>query len=71
MVGKGDPRQDLTQNGTGLPMLTNAPDQTKSTMPMGGLDAYQTLPEYLLAVRNPSVFLDWSTNCYQSPDLAL
>ena len=32
---------------------------------------YQTLPESLLAVRNPLVILDWSTNAYQSPDLAL
>ena len=71
MVGKGDPRQDQSQNGSGLPMLTNPPDQTKSTMPMGGLDAYQTLPEYLLAVRNPLVFLDWSTNAYHIADLGL
>ena len=32
---------------------------------------YQTLPEYLLAVRNPLAFLDWSTNAYHSPDLGL
>ena len=32
---------------------------------------YQTLPESMLAVRNPLVFLDWSTNAYHLPDLAL
>ncbi len=40
-------------------------------MSQGGSDAYQMLPESLLAVRNPLVFLDWSTNCYHSADLAL
>ena len=30
---------------------------------------YQTLPRSMLAVRTPLVFLDWSTNAYQSPDL--
>jgi hypothetical protein len=32
---------------------------------------YQTLPDPVLAERTALVFLDWSTNCYQSPDLAL
>jgi hypothetical protein len=32
---------------------------------------YQHLPRSLLAVRNPVVILDWSTNAYQPPDLAL
>jgi len=32
---------------------------------------YQTLPDPVLAVRNPLVVLDWSTNCYHPPDLAL
>ena len=31
---------------------------------------YQTLPDPVLAERNPMVFLDWSTNAYQSRDLA-
>jgi len=30
---------------------------------------YQMLPGSLLAVRNPLVILDWSTNAYQSADL--
>ena len=38
---------------------------------MGGSDAYQMLPESVLAVRNPLVVLDWSTNAYHSPDLGL
>ena len=40
-------------------------------MSQGGSDAYQMLPESLLAVRNPLVILDWSTNTYHLPDLAL
>ncbi len=40
-------------------------------MSQGGSDAYQMLPESMLAVRNPLVFLDWSTNCYHLPDLGL
>ena len=32
---------------------------------------YQTLPDPVLAARNPLVVSDWSTNCYQPPDLAL
>ena len=30
---------------------------------------YHSLPYSLLAVRNPLVVLDWSTNCYHPPDL--
>ena len=37
---------------------------------MGGPDAYQTLPEYLLAVRIALVILDWSTNAYHDADLS-
>ena len=40
-------------------------------MLLGGSDAYQMLPESVLAVRNPLVVLDWSTNAYHSPDLGL
>ena len=54
-----------------LPTLTNTHDQTKCTMPRGGSDAYQTLPDPVLAERTPLVILDWSTNAYQSADLAL
>jgi hypothetical protein len=46
-------------------------DPTKCTMRMGGPDAYQTLPDPVLAVRNPLADLVWSTNCYHPPDLAL
>ena len=38
-------------------------------MSQGGSDAYQMLPDPVLAVRNPVVVLAWSTNCYQSADL--
>ena len=69
-VGKGRTVEGQTQKAGGLPIVTNTPDQTKSTIRMGGLDAYQRLPEYLLAVRNPLVILDWSTNAYQCADLA-
>ena len=57
------------RTGLGLPLLTKAADQTKRTMPRGGRDAYQMLPESLLAVRNPLVFLDWSTNAYHPLNL--
>ena len=40
-------------------------------MSQGGSDAYQTLPDPMLAVRNPLVFLDWSTNAYHSLNLGL
>ena len=40
-------------------------------MSQGGSDAYQMLPESLLAVRNPLVHLDWSTNAYHVADLGL
>ena len=40
-------------------------------MSQGGSDAYQRLPDPVLAVRNPLVVLAWSTNCYQPADLAL
>ena len=36
---------------------------------MGGSDAYQTLPEYLLAMLKPLVILDWSTNAYHPLNL--
>jgi len=35
----------------------------------GPKDAYQTLPDSVLAVRNPLVILDWSTNAYHLIDL--
>ena len=40
-------------------------------MSQGGSDAYQTLPRSMLAMRNPLVILDWSTNAYHSRDLGL
>ena len=43
-----------------LPTLTNTPDQTKSTVSQGGSDAYQTLPDPVLAERIALVFLVWS-----------
>ena len=54
----------------GLPFPTNPSDQTKPTMLRGGSDAYQMLPDPVLAVRTPLVVLDWSTNCYHRADLA-
>ena len=54
-----------------LPLLTMGRHHTKCTMSRGGRDAYQMLPDPVLAVRNPLVFLDWSTNCYHPSDLAL
>ena len=70
MIGKGLQRQGESQNGSGLPTLTNPADHTKSTMSQGGSDPYQMLPGSVLAVRNPLVILDWSTNCYHGTDLA-
>ena len=55
----------------GLPNITDPADQTKSTILLGGSDAYQTLPEYLLAMLKPLVILDWSTNAYHPADLGL
>ena len=40
-------------------------------MSQGGSDAYQMLPDPMLAVRNPLVFLDWSTNAYHPAILSL
>ena len=54
-----------------LPFVTKAADHTKYTKPLTCVDPYQTLPDPVLAVRNPMVVLDWSTNCYHPPDLAL
>jgi hypothetical protein len=54
-----------------LPFVTNTLLQTKPTILLGGSDAYQPLPRSLLAERNPLVVLVWSTNAYQSADLAL
>ena len=59
------------RTNVGLPFPTNTGLQTKSTMSQGGSDAYQTLPRSVLAVRNPLVVLDWSTNCYHPSDLGL
>ena len=53
-----------------LPNITTRRHQTICTMSQGGSDAYQRLPDSLLAVRNPLVVLAWSTNCYQPADLA-
>ena len=52
-------------------MITKRRYHTKTTMPQGGSDAYQMLPRSMLAVRNPLVFLDWSTNAYHLIDLGL
>ena len=59
------------RTNVGLPFPTNTGLQTKSTMSQGGSDAYQMLPRSMLAVRNPLVILDWSTNAYHSADLGL
>ena len=40
-------------------------------MPQGGSDAYQMLPDPVLAVRTPLVILAWSTNAYHSRNLSL
>ena len=55
----------------GLPLLTNRRDQTKRTIRMGGSDAYQTLPDPVLAERTALVILVWSTNAYHLIDLSL
>jgi hypothetical protein len=55
----------------GLPLLTNTGLHTKLTKRFACVDPYQTLPDPVLAVRNPLVHLDWSTNCYHLPDLGL
>ena len=54
-----------------LPSLTKGRHHTKCTMSQGGSDAYQMLPDPMLAARNPLVFLDWSTNAYHSAYLGL
>ena len=54
----------------GLPFPTNTLHLTKSTMSQGGSDAYQTLPDPVLAERIRLVLLVWSTNAYQPADLA-
>ncbi len=55
----------------GLPFVTNPTDHTKSTKRFACVDPYQTLPDPVLAVRNPLVHLDWSTNAYHSLNLGL
>ena len=40
-------------------------------MSKGGSDAYQMLPDPVLAMRICLVFLAWSTNCYHVADLGL
>ena len=52
-----------------LPLLTKVGDHTKRTECLACVDAYQTLPYLTPRQRNPLVFLDWSTNAYQSADL--
>ena len=54
-----------------LPTLTRVRHHTKSTKRLTGVDPYQTLPYHTLTERNPMVILVWSTNAYQSADLAL
>ena len=46
------------------------PDHTKTTKRLTCADAYQSLPDPMLAVRNPEVILVWSTNAYHMTDLA-
>ena len=60
VLGKGDPPEGLTQNGGGLPTLTNPGLHTKNTKRLTCVDAYQTLPESVLTVRNPLADLVWS-----------
>ena len=52
-----------------LPLLTRRGHHTKSTNLLTCVDAYQRLPDPMLAVRNPLVILDWSTNAYHSRNL--
>ena len=52
-----------------LPLLTKVGDHTKRTECLACVDAYQRLPYLTPRQRNPLVFLDWSTNAYQSADL--
>ena len=59
------------RTGLGLPFPTKWGHHTKSTVPKACVDAYQMLPESVLAVRTPLVFLDWSTNVYHPFDLSL
>ncbi len=54
-----------------LPLLTRRGHHTKSTNLLTCVDAYQRLPDPMLAVRNPLVILVWSTNAYQPADLGL
>ena len=54
-----------------LPLLTKVADHTKRTECLACVDAYQRLPYLTPRQRNPLVFLDWSTNAYQSADLGL
>ena len=54
-----------------LPTVTKRGHHTKSTKRLTCVDPYQMLPRSMLAVRNPVVFLDWSTNAYHPSDLAL
>ena len=55
----------------GLPFPTKAGDHTKRTEQIACVDAYQTLPYLVPVMLKHLVDLDWSTNCYHSPDLAL
>ena len=54
-----------------LPTLTKVAHHTKSTNPLTCVDAYQTLPDPMLAMLKPLVFLDWSTNTYHPRNLGL
>ena len=46
----------------GLPTLTEAALHTKSTNRLTGVDAYQTLPDFLPGQRNHMVVLVWSAH---------
>jgi len=69
-VGKGDARQDRSQNGGLLPIPTNPCDHTKTTKRLTCAEPYQRLPRSVLAVRNPVVNLVWSTRAYHITVLA-
>ena len=54
-----------------LPTLTKVRHHTKYTNLLTCVDAYQMLPDPMLAMLKPLVILDWSTIAYHFADLAL
>ena len=74
VLGKGDMWPGASQSRGGLPCLTMPPDQTKNQVVLhveSPTKPYQEYRDPVLAVRNPVVVLDWSTNCYHPLNLSL